>query len=196
MNKTEQLVCAYRAIDSNEMGFLNATQRYFGINTDIFSRKNFNGHITGSAFVLNRDRTHALLVHHAKLQKWVQPGGHVEATDADVLLSAIREVREETGISELVPVSSRIFDIDAHEIPENGAKAEPKHFHFDVRFLLEAQTDKMVISSESTDIRWVPLKEIDSFKSESLKRMARKARIVIREIADYSDWSKVFTQTG
>lgn len=196
MNNTIHLVKAYRAIDVDEIGFLKATHQYLQENPDMFSRKNFNGHVTGSAFVVNQRRTHALLLHHAKLQRWVQPGGHVEATDADVLTSAMREVREETGISEIIPLSSRIFDLDVHEIPENTKKAEPQHLHFDIRFLLEARSENLTISDESTDIQWVPLQRIDALNSKSLTRMTRKARIVSHQIDAPSDWSRAFAEMG
>ena len=46
------------------------------------------GHITGSAFVVNPSRTKLLLIHHGKLRTWLQPGGHVEATDGTVLAAS------------------------------------------------------------------------------------------------------------
>lgn len=194
MNSIAHLIQAYKAIDSNESAFQDIIEKFLAANTDIFSRKNFSGHITASAFVLNKARTHALLVHHAKLHKWVQPGGHVEATDANVQLSAIREVNEETGITDLVTISSRIFDIDVHEIPENRTKGEPAHFHFDIRFLLAAQTDHVVISDESTDIRWAFLTELATLPPESIRRMAHKALLFLQHSPDSSNWLKTFLQ--
>src|SRR5437667_133885 len=72
---------------------------------DCFQRSLDIGHITGSAWLLNRDGTKALLLHHAKLDKWLQLGGHCDG-DHDVLRVAIREAQEESGIGNIVPVST------------------------------------------------------------------------------------------
>ena len=48
----------------------------------------------------------------------------------------MREAREESGLTRLRLVSPEIFDVDRHRIPARGA--EPEHWHFDVRFLIEA----------------------------------------------------------
>ena len=45
---------------------------------DAFSRSCLEGHVTGSAFIATRSRQKVLFVHHAKLLKWLQPGGHCE----------------------------------------------------------------------------------------------------------------------
>ncbi len=39
------------------------------------------GHFTASAFLLNHDQTKFLLMHHKKLNKWLQLGGHCESDD-------------------------------------------------------------------------------------------------------------------
>src|SRR5690606_19041524 len=74
------------------------------------------GHVTGSAWSVSRDAQRVVLVHHAKLGRWLQPGGHCDG-DADVLAVALREAREETGL-EVAPRKPGIFDVDVHSIPE------------------------------------------------------------------------------
>jgi 8-oxo-dGTP pyrophosphatase MutT (NUDIX family) len=102
---------------------------------DPFDRATYPAHVTGSALVLASDADAALLVWHRKLQRWLQPGGHVHADDASTLATAMREAREETGIEAFeAPEGGRILDLDAHEIPARGA--EPAHVHLDVRYLL------------------------------------------------------------
>lgn len=111
------------------------------------------GHITASAWLLNKDGTKALLMHHAKLNLWVQPGGHCDG-DSDVLRVAVKEAQEESGILGIEPVSNAIFDIDIHDIPEKGPiKA---HLHYDVRFLLQVKSDENLIQNEeSQELRWI-----------------------------------------
>lgn len=137
-----------------------------------FERSLLIGHVTASAWVVNPERTHVLLLHHGKLDKWLQPGGHCDG-DADVLAVALREVSEETGLCP-APVSKEIFDVDAHIIPER--KGVPAHVHYDVRFLLEiGQDHQPVVSEESHDVEWVELSKVAARNTdESVLRMVSK----------------------
>ena len=120
---------------------------------ECFERSLEIGHITASAWLLNKQETHALLMHHRKLNKWLQLGGHCDG-QSDVLAVAIREAQEESGIVHIVPVSCAIFDIDIHRIPANTKEKE--HDHYDVRFLLKVASDEQPIqNSESRALRWI-----------------------------------------
>lgn len=120
---------------------------------DCFERSLAIGHITASAWLLDKTQTHALLMHHTKLDKWFQLGGHCDG-NPDVLSVAIKEAQEESGIQGIVPVSDKIFDIDIHLIPAN--KKEKEHYHYDVRFLLQVTSDEQVIqNNESKELRWI-----------------------------------------
>jgi 8-oxo-dGTP pyrophosphatase MutT (NUDIX family) len=140
---------------------------------DCFRRELLHGHLTGSAWILNRSGDEVLLTHHRKLGIWVQPGGHCDG-DPDVLATALREAFEESGLHPLTPVSSSIFDLDVHEIPQRGA--EPAHLHWDVRFALRHDgPGHYQVSPESHNLAWVPLERLTDFsQDESLLRMARK----------------------
>lgn len=139
---------------------------------DCFERTLLDGHITASAWVLNSAHTEALLVHHARLDKWLQPGGHCDGSP-DVLATAMREVLEETGVS-AHPARQGLFDLDAHDIPARGQ--EPAHVHYDVRFLLEADRGvPLVVSEESRAVAWVPLHEVRRLNTdESVLRLVEK----------------------
>jgi len=134
------------------------------------------GHLTGSAWVVDENRSHTLLTHHAKLDIWVQPGGHIE-NDSGMLDAAWREAREESGLpglNDVRPVSDHIFDVDVHEIPANPK--EPAHFHYDIRFLFEAdRSAELAITAESKSLRWVAFDNISEItEEESILRMVRK----------------------
>ena len=120
------------------MAFVEQNEMCFERSLDI-------GHITGSAWVLDFHRTHTLLTHHAKLDKWLQLGGHSDG-DPDTLEVALREVREESGLVEVRPISEAIFDVDAHLIPARGA--EPEHIHYDIRFLAEADREAPILHNQ------------------------------------------------
>ncbi len=169
----EQLA-QYRPADPHEermrARILNFVQHY----PDCFRRTLRVGHVTGSAWVINRERTHTLLVHHKRLGKWLQPGGHAE-DESDALAVAVREAEEETGLR-VRPVSTAIFDVDAHEIPER--KKEPAHVHYDIRYMVEADmADRVVVSPESRAVEWVRLSQVAAMNTdESVLRLVRKTR--------------------
>ena len=118
-----------------------------------FERTLLIGHITASAWLLNKDYSKALLMHHAKLNRWVQPGGHCDG-EPDVLKVAIKEAQEESGIQAILPLSHNIFDIDIHLIPANIK--EPEHYHYDVRFLLAVVNEQEVHKNhEAHALKWV-----------------------------------------
>ncbi len=136
-------------------------------------RTHLPGHITGSAFIVNSPRTHTLLVHHARLNRWLQPGGHADG-EAAVANVARREANEETALINLRLVSSSIYDLDIHPIPSRAET--PAHDHYDIRYLFEGNmNDKIAVSEESHDVRWIPLDELERFNNEpSLLRLRNK----------------------
>jgi 8-oxo-dGTP pyrophosphatase MutT (NUDIX family) len=125
--------------------------------------------------VVNRNGSEVLLLHHRKLRKWLQPGGHADG-EMNLLAVALREAREETGLESLAPWSSSIFDLDIHCIPARGD--EPEHLHYDVRFAVIAdEAEQLSINSESNSLLWVSLERVGELSDEeSLLRMCRKWR--------------------
>jgi 8-oxo-dGTP pyrophosphatase MutT (NUDIX family) len=114
-----------------------------------------------------------LLMHHRKLDRWLQPGGHADG-DADLARVALREAREETGLSDL-HLEGGIFDLDRHRIPARAN--EPGHWHYDVRYLVRAgANESFVVNAESHALAWRPVLEVarDETLDASLRRMARK----------------------
>ncbi|PKL96727.1 MAG: NUDIX hydrolase [Gammaproteobacteria bacterium HGW-Gammaproteobacteria-8] len=165
------LLAAYRERHPEQDDLVERFLTLLSEHPDCYSRHCWAGHITGSAWIVDPSGERVLLTHHRKLDRWLQPGGHSD-DDPDTLGVALREAEEETGLV-VAPVESSIFDIDIHPIPARGA--EPEHFHFDVRFLLRAQTLDYVVSDESHDLAWVPLARLGEWSTEpSLLRMADK----------------------
>lgn len=140
-----------------------------------FHRDFLPGHITGSAWITDARCEHVLLTHHAKLDKWLQPGGHADG-DENVLRVALREAEEETGIKNFtVQHPESLFDIDVHVIPARGDFSE--HLHYDVRVWLVAdRTEALEITEESHDLRWIRLDELEMLTDNtSLLRMREKS---------------------
>lgn len=159
--------------DSHEGASLAQIDAFVRAHAGCFERSLAVGHITGSAWLINRAGTHVLLTHHRKLDMWLQLGGHADG-DPDVLAVALREAREESGIDDIVPVSTDIFDVDVHPIPERSGK--PPHDHYDIRFLLTATgSEKTKISDESNDLRWFSADDVLRLDVDaSVRRMHAK----------------------
>jgi 8-oxo-dGTP pyrophosphatase MutT (NUDIX family) len=129
------------------------------------------GHFTASAFVLSPDGGRLLLILHDKLGLWLQPGGHVEPGDADLLAAARREVAEEVGIDQLTLAHEGIYDVDIHDIPPH--RDAPAHEHFDLRFAFRARSEALVVGTEVRDARWWPLDALcDGLESDGSVRRA------------------------
>jgi 8-oxo-dGTP pyrophosphatase MutT (NUDIX family) len=168
------LLRAFAPRDGEERAHLDRMHALLRAPGDPLARSHFvPGHFTASAFVLSPDRALLLLIHHGKLDRWLQAGGHVEARDPDILGAARRELQEEAGLSDLALEVQGIFDLDVHAIPALGP--EPPHEHFDVRFLFRAPSLELHADSEVKAARWVPLGEIDEVTSDrSVARAVRK----------------------
>lgn len=112
------------------------------------------GHLTASAIVFDHDLGHVALVLHRIVGAWLQPGGHVEATDASLRAAATREVREELGLA--VDLDPSPVHLDCHPITCRGYTHQTRHL--DVRFVGRAPAGaRVALSEESHDVRWWPL---------------------------------------
>lgn len=162
--------------------FVTFAQTY----NNLFDRECSYGHITGSGFVLSEDFCYLLMTHHKKLDKWIQLGGHCDGHQC-VFEVALKECMEESGLNcftlfpfedvlDLKIKTPLIFDLDRHLIPEN--QNEKEHFHFDVRYLfITDRSRNLKISSESKDLKWIPLDNILEYNSEeSIKRPLKKIK--------------------
>ena len=163
----------------DERQSLNRTVHFVRSDPNCFERSNHLGHITGSAWVLNAEGTAVLLLHHRKLNRWLQPGGHADG-DGDIRGVALREVQEETGLSHLHALGECLFDVDVHAIPARplkaGRKTEGAHFHYDIRFAFRAPIGAQpIMNDESNAVLWISRNELIQYTQErSVLRMLDK----------------------
>ncbi len=151
---------------------------------DCFERTCLPGHVTGSAWVVSHDWQRHLLLHHRKLNKWLQPGGHAEGEN-DIAGVALREATEESGLIDLQFVEAyepaALIDLDVHQIParhrSTGELIDPAHEHHDLRFLIQCPTpQEPILSDESNEVRWLTEAEVRSVTDEpSVLRLLDKA---------------------
>lgn len=174
-NQLINLLSNYHTEDLQERQHQKETLAFVQSNPDCFERSLLPGHVTGSAWIVNPSMTHTLLIHHYKLDKWFQPGGHCDG-DPDVLMVAMKEAFEETGVV-VTPFSDQIFDIDNHIIP--ARQEVPQHIHYDIRFLFIAQMtdDDLPGNRETKAIKWASLNDVTTYTHEiSITRMIEKTR--------------------
>lgn len=149
------------------------------------------GHITGSALVVHPASRRVLLNHHRKFNFWMQFGGHMEH-ELDPAATALREAREESGLSDLrfyPPIAAvhrdahrdapRPFDVDVHPVPQRGDR--PAHLHLDLRYLLATdRPEQAQPSQESNAVRWFGFDELDALDLEpGVWRMIRKVAVLM-----------------
>jgi len=172
-NSLLRFLQTHRPFDDEEHRMWLETIDFVQQNPDCFERWLPIGHVTGSAWIIDNAREYVLLMHHRKLDRWFQPGGHADG-NPDIQQVALREAQEETGLTNIQLVDNQIFDIDIHLIPANTK--EPAHYHYDIRFLMKANRNlPLQINNESKNLAWVLLEDVHRYNnSESLIRMVKK----------------------
>lgn len=174
-------LATYKAWDADEAAMQQAIVAFVDNHQDCLWRTQLAGHITASAWVMNAEGNAVLLIHHRKLDRWLQPGGHADG-DADTLAVAQREVWEETGLT-TEPWTTEIFDVDVHLIPARGA--EPQHYHYDVRHLLRpAAGIQLAHNHEVKAAKWVPIAAVHLRTGDrSVLRMVEKTQAALDRLA-------------
>ena len=122
-----------------------------------FSRENKMAHMTASAWVVNPERSKVLMVYHNIYDSWSWLGGHADG-EKDLLSVALREVKEEAGISKVRPVSKDIFSLESLTVDGHVKKGTyvSSHLHLNVTYLLEADPEETlsVKADENSGVAW------------------------------------------
>lgn len=136
---------------------------------DIYTRRCNAAHLTASAWVVSPDLTQVLMAYHNLYDSWSWLGGHADG-DRDLLAVSMREVREESGLTAVRPVSPHIYSleiltVDGHE--KRGAYVS-SHLHLNVTYLLEADPAAPVRRKpdENSAVAWFGLEEAVAASSE------------------------------
>jgi 8-oxo-dGTP pyrophosphatase MutT (NUDIX family) len=138
---------------------------------DVFSSEHYvPGHFTASGVVTTPRLDAVVLIDHAKLGAWLQPGGHFEPIDRGPDAAARREITEECGIAALE--SEGLFDVDVHDIP--GRKDTPPHAHFDLRFLFTTPETRLEALDGVLGARWVAVDEHIDRLGSTVRRLLDK----------------------
>lgn len=122
-----------------------------------FSRENAVAHMTASAWVVNKERSKVLMIYHNIYNSWSWLGGHADG-ETDLLAVAVREVKEEAGITNVRPVSDEIFSLESLTVDGHVKKGRyvSSHLHLNVTYLLEADSEEAVSvkADENSGVAW------------------------------------------
>jgi len=146
---------------------------------DALLRSCDEGHLTGSALVVDPGAERILLLFHAKVRRWLQPGGHADG-DGDLAHVALREATEETGLEGLRVVTPAI-DLDVH-LFHDARGDDPDHLHLDVRHLVLTRPGTVVATNhESDDHAWVDELELPRYEVDpGTRRMVATGLALLR----------------
>ena len=126
-------------------------------NDNAFLRDNVVAHMTASAWVVNKDRSRVLMIYHNIYNSWSWLGGHADG-ETDLLAVAVREVKEEAGITNVRPVSEEIFSLESLTVDGHVKKGKyvSSHLHLNVTYLLEADPEERVSvkADENSGVAW------------------------------------------
>ncbi len=134
---------AYRPRNEQEAADRDEIIRQIERCPDIFTRENRNAHMTASAWIVNRERTKVLMVYHNIYDSWSWVGGHADG-ETDLLSVALREAKEETGLTCVTPVSEQIYSVEILTVDGHVKRGNyvSSHLHMNVTYLLEADENE------------------------------------------------------
>jgi 8-oxo-dGTP pyrophosphatase MutT (NUDIX family) len=146
-------------------------------------------HVTASALIVHPPSQRVLLRWHQRQQAWLQVGGHAEPGETDPVTIALREAREETGLTDLAPwPESGLVHLAIVPVPERGD--EPAHEHADLRFVLAtARPDDVVPEHPDAALRWLTVDDACELTAEAnLRETLRRAERLLTVSAVARHW--------
>lgn len=163
---------SWAAPDSGQDALRHAVLAFLAARADACARECVPGHITASTLVLDHTGEHALLTLHPRVGRWLQLGGHCEATDTDITAAALREATEESGIAGL-RLDPRLAAVHVH--PVTCSLGVPTR-HLDLQFVAHAPAGAQIgISDESIDLRWWPVHALPDDADDALGHLVARA---------------------
>ena len=160
--KLIKAISAYVPYNAQEAADKENILAFLTENEDAFLRSNEMAHMTASAWVVNREKTKVLMVYHKIYDSWSWTGGHADG-ETDLLAVALREVREETGVKTVFPLSDDIFSLEALTVDghEKHGQYVPSHLHLNITYLLEADEKETltVCKDENKAVAWFSLED-------------------------------------
>lgn len=152
-----QHIMDYQPTNEQEARDKAVMLRFMTDHGDCLERTNLIAHFTASIWTVNRERTRTLMVYHKIYQSWSWIGGHADGEE-DLAAVALRELREETGVSGAHLVSRDIFSLETLTVEghEKRGVYVPSHLHLNVTYLAEADEQEALTVNEEENqaVQW------------------------------------------
>ena len=147
--------------------------KYIDLFDDVLTRDNEFGHFTASAWVVNKERTKVLMIYHNIYKSWAWTGGHADG-ESNLLETAIRELKEGTGVKNVKVLDDDIFSLEI--VCVNGhvkrGKHVSSHVHLNLMYLLEAdeKEELKIKEDENKGVMWVNIEDVEKVTNEKWVR--------------------------
>jgi len=166
----KEAIMAYKPINEQEEAEKRVILQYINeYPHNILLRENEFGHMTSSGFIMNEDLSKVLMIHHNIYNTWAWTGGHADG-DEDLLYVAIKEAKEETGVTSIKPLMEDIASIDILPVWGHVKKGKyvATHMHLSVAYILIADENQelKVNEDETSGVKWIKIEEIEQYSSE------------------------------
>ncbi len=129
---------------------------------DIYLRSDLVAHMTASAWVVNSTMDKVIMAYHNLYRSYSWLGGHADG-DEELLHVAIKEVQEESGISNVKALSEDIFSIEILSVEGHFKRGQyvPSHLHLNITYLLQADENESlhIKEDENSAVSWFGLEE-------------------------------------
>lgn len=167
--KLKELLEKYEPYNEQEESDKKLMLEYINNFDDVLTRKNEMCHFTASSWIVNKQRTKALMIYHNIYKSWAWTGGHCDG-DEDTLHVALKEAKEESGLENIKilsenPASIEIVSVDGHI---KRGKYVSTHVHLNISYLFEAdENDKLKIKEdENSGVKWINIDDISKIIRE------------------------------
>lgn len=168
MNLKEQIE-NYKPYNEQEEKDKQTMLKYLNTFDDCLTRNNEFGHFTASSWAVNKERTKVLMIYHNIYQSWAWSGGHADG-ESDLLGTAIRELKEETGVENVTVVKPDIFSLEIVTVDGHikRGKYVSSHVHLNLTYLLEVDENEIlkIKPDENSGVKWVNLEDVEKESTE------------------------------
>lgn len=135
----------------------------------LFYREKEDVHLTASALLFDMTGENILLIYHPILKTYAWVGGHADGV-VDLLSVALKEAKEETGLSRIYPLSEKIASMTCLPVPAHVKNDMPvaAHNHYNITYMLVAdKTEKIKFAArEVSDAKWFSVSEMHEYVAE------------------------------
>lgn len=176
--KVYDIVSSYQPYDEKEANDKRVMLHFIETNEDVLTRENETAHFTVSCWVTNKEHNKILMIYHNIYDSWAWVGGHADGDD-DFLHVALKELEEETGVTNVKVLSDGLFGLNIVTVDNHikRGKQVASHLHFDVEYLLEADEEEAIRmkEDENSGVKWIPIDEVvDASSEEKMKPIYKR----------------------